>query len=205
MPKQPLSTHLRQYYEEKQPSPEKLTQLLAMTDMVKAHHVKEESEQETNRLSLSKSLNPFRVGLGFSLALASLLIFFFFLPRVNVIQGVSKEIALNHNKGLALEFLSENYDDLENQMSKLDFTLVHSKKIDTQNLQLLGARYCSIQGELAAQLRLQDKAGRIYTLYQSPVTDDLLKVKSGERVQDGLKLKLWQEAGLFFGLAGPLD
>jgi len=87
-------------------------------------------------------------------------------------------------------------------MSKLDFSLIHSKKSDIQNLQLLGARYCSIQGELAA---LEDKIGRTYTLYQSPVTDDLLGLKAGERVQDGLRLKLWREAGLFFGLVGPLD
>ncbi|VAX31436.1 hypothetical protein MNBD_NITROSPIRAE01-2284 [hydrothermal vent metagenome] len=202
MPKQSLNTHLHQYYEEKHASPKKLAQLVAMAEITPDKTYGEKNKPTNNTPIFWQYLRP---PLALGLVLAAIIALFFFQPRTDITQSVGKEIVLNHNKRLALEFPSQSYTLLENQMSKLDFTLVHSKKVDLQNFQLLGARYCSIQGELAAQLRLEDKAGRSYTLYQSPVTDDLLKIKSGVRVQDGLRLKLWQEAGLFFGLVGPLD
>ncbi len=202
MPKQPLNTHLRQYYEEKQASPQKLDQLVAMAEITPNTLGEAKQRPTNNAFVFWQYLRPSSV---LGLALAAMIALFFLQPQTDITQSVTKEIVLNHNKRLALEFPSQNYAHLENQMSKLDFTLVHSEKIELKNLQLLGARYCSIQGELAAQLRLQDARGRSYTLYQSPVTDDLLKLKAGERLQDGLRLKLWREADLFFGLVGPLD
>ncbi len=202
MPKQPLNTHLRQYYEAKHASPKKRAQLVAMAEISPRKAGEDTTRQTKNFPVFWRYLRP---PLTLGLALTAMIVLFFFQPRTDITQSVSKEIVLNHNKRLALEFPSQSYAHLENQMSKLDFSLIHSKKRDIQNLQLLGARYCSIQGELAAQFRLEDKTGRTYTLYQSPVTDDLLRLKAGERVQDGLKLKLWREADLFFGLVGPLD
>lgn len=203
MAKQRLSTHLRQYYGEKQPSPAKLAYLVAMADMASEEALKEGAVQ---RKPLRGDVLPvLRPALVLSLALAAIIAFFFLRPMRDVTQQVAKEIVLNHNKRLALEFLSETYVDLGDQMSKLDFSLVRSKKIDAQSFRVIGGRYCSIQGDLAAQIKLQDEAGRIYTLYQTALTEDLLKLEVGERQQDGLKVKLWREAGLLFGLAGPID
>lgn len=208
MPKQALNMHLRQFYEAQQASAQKQAQLLEMADMLNKLSTEETEEEAHHKKTHTRSDKTFRgprLKLGLSLALAVIFAVFFFLPSVDISQGVAKEIVLNHKKGLALEFPSENATDLGKQMPKLDFTLHHSKTIDTQGLRMIGGRYCSIQGEIAAQIRLQDKVGRIYTLYQTALTDELLTLKTGERQQDGLKLKLWREAGLFFGLVGPMD
>ena len=69
----------------------------------------------------------------------------------------------------------------------------------------MGARYCSIQGKLAAQLRLQDKASqKIYTLYQ--VSGNAYDLPSPHEVRtidlDGIRVKIWQEKGVWLALAG---
>ena len=205
MAKQHLSTHLRQYYEEKEPSVAKLAYLVAMADMASDLRPKNEDTQKNTVSASGDGDRRIWITLGLSFALAAMLALFFLQPMADVTQRVAKEIVLNHNKRLSVEFPSENYADLGELMSKLDFSLVRSKKIYAQDFRVLGGRYCSIQGDLAAQIRLQDEAGRIYTLYQAALTDDLLKLEVGDLQQDGLKLKLWREAGLFFGLVGPVD
>lgn len=207
MVKQALSTHLCQYYEEKDPTSEKLTQLLEMANMANSQSLREESpDQPASTPSGPKRRSRhFRLTLGLSVAFSVILAFFLLLPTANVTQGVSKEILLNHNKGLALDFLTEDYADLRKRMPKLDFSLVNSKEMMAQNFKMIGGRYCSIQGEIAAQIRLKDDAGQVFTLYQTVLTDDLLKLNVGEQEQEGLKLKLWREAGLLFALVGPID
>jgi len=203
MVKQDLSTHLRQYYEAQAPSAAKLAQLVELAKIADTK-AGQPGTAQTKHITGAPP-RDLRSTLVLVFALVAMIALFFFLPPRDVTQSVAKEIVLNHHKGLAVEFPSESYAELGLRMSKLDFSLVHSKKMDAQGLRVVGGRYCSIQGDLAAQIKLQDAAGRIYTLYQSALTDDLIKLKTGVRQQDGLKLLLWREAGLFFGLAGPMD
>ncbi|MDH5730751.1 MAG: hypothetical protein OEZ58_17320 [Gammaproteobacteria bacterium] len=123
----------------------------------------------------------------------------------NVDQRVAKEIALNHNKHLNVEFKTPHVTELNSVMHKLDFQLTTPSQNDVSRLQLVGARYCSIQGNLAAQLQLRNAKGEHYTLYQTPVVDDIQALRSQTWVVDGVEIRHWQEAGLFFGLAGPVN
>lgn len=146
---------------------------------------------------------------GFAIAASLLVLVFsvlqYTLPSridsVELSQLVSKEIALNHNKGLMPEFNSIDYAALASAMDKLDFSPVQPDEVDVSGLQLIGARYCSIHGQLAAQLKLKDSKGNLVTLYQTQLNPELNQLPQTSYQVNGVDVQQWQEAGLFFGLA----
>lgn len=119
----------------------------------------------------------------------------------NLTQLISQEIALNHNKQLKLDFEAKNYESLNQAMAKLDFTISKSQHANLAELEIVGARYCSIQGKIATQIRLKNKDGKYFTLYQTKLTELLKKNPAViQRIQQ-VEVHQWQEDGLFFGLA----
>ena len=83
-------------------------------------------------------------------------------------QLIGEEIAMNHNKQLAVEVPAATYDGLANNLDKLDFRPFEPLYVDTE-LQLLGARYCSIQGNIAAQIKLVESGhGVLRTCDRTP-------------------------------------
>lgn len=121
--------------------------------------------------------------------------------RHQLASAVAEEIAMNHNKGLALEFPTESFTELDRQMDKLDFTLVDPNPLKSQGYRLLGGRYCSIQGHLAAQLSMESPTGVPVTLYQTPLVDELTDLSATDLRARGLRIELWHEEGVFLGLA----
>lgn len=113
----------------------------------------------------------------------------------------AQEVALNHKKQLAAEFLGADYDSLRLQMGKLDFVLTAPARLRESRLRLVGARYCSIQGHLAAQIRLKDDQGHEYTLYQTHLPSPTVAFSASDYRVDGIRIQEWREAGLFFALA----
>ncbi len=122
----------------------------------------------------------------------------------NLTQLIAQEIALNHNKQLKLDFEAKDYESLNQVMAKLDFTISKSEYENLAGLEIVGARYCSIQGKIATQIRLKDKDGKYFTLYQTKLTDLLKKSPAAiQRIQQ-VEVRQWQEGDLFFGLAVSL-
>lgn len=117
--------------------------------------------------------------------------------------AVGREIARNHHKNLAVEFAVAGYAELGAQMDKLDFTLVEPAALQARGFRLLGGRYCSVQGHLAAQLKVADPHGQVHTLYEAREVETLAAVPEGEVAADGVRVRVWREAGLFMGLASP--
>jgi len=113
----------------------------------------------------------------------------------------AQEIALNHKKQLREEFVATDFATLRRQMSKLDFPLVEPASLSALGLRVVGARYCSIQGHLAAQIKLTDVQGRRYTLYQTHIAADMAADVEWRSRIDGIDIRQWREADLFFGLA----
>ncbi len=122
----------------------------------------------------------------------------------NLTQLISQEIVLNHNKQLKLDFEAKDYESLNQAMAKLDFTISKSQHETLAELEIVGARYCSIQGRIATQIRLKDKDGKYFTLYQTKLTELLEKSPAViQRIQQ-VEVHQWQEGDLFFGLAESL-
>jgi len=124
--------------------------------------------------------------------------------NLSLTERISQEIALNHRKQLALDFQGKDYDRLNTAMNKLDFKMKESHRAILSGLELVGARYCSIQGNIAAQLRLRDKDGKYFSLYQTKLTELLKNKPESFQRENQVDIKQWQENGLFYGLAANL-
>lgn len=185
-----LKQHAVEYYHTQTMNQHKLDQLLEL------------SESINSRSKLSRNKIPDWRSIAAVLVIASSITLGINQYQKNtLIKIVPQEIALNHSKQLSLEFYADNYASLDKMMNKLDFNLLASSNTSLAGLTILGARYCSIQGNLAAQIRLKDKKGTYYTLYQTPITSALKTEKTGTFLSGDIKITQWQENNLFFGLA----
>ena len=122
-------------------------------------------------------------------------------PAQDLTLAVTREVALNHRKALNLEFVTADYVNLNAAMNKLDFSLRVPDRLSDGRLRLQGARYCSIQGQIAAQLTFQDGDNKRYTLYQTTMSDTLQPLSSGERHLNDIMVERWREGTYFYALA----
>lgn len=129
-------------------------------------------------------------------------LYVFTLPKVDYI-GLSEEIAYNHNSQMQMEVFSESILDIQQYLNRLDFSLIDSMQLPSLSWQLVGGRYCSIDGKIAAQLKIKNKHDqKIYTFYQAKLPEDTVNsIEMKEVKVDGVKVKLWKENGLLMGLA----
>ena len=116
---------------------------------------------------------------------------------------ISKEIAYNHNSQMQMEVFSESIDDIQGHLNRLGFSLIESAFLDGKNWELVGGRYCSISGKIAAQLQIKNiDTAKIYTFYQAKLPDKFFNIIQDKEISvDGVKVKIWQENGLLMGLA----
>lgn len=148
-------------------------------------------------------------------AAAALVLSFLVFPGLRGLPGIEtgssealagrvlREIALNHSKNLAVEFAAIEYPRLREQMAELDFSLRAPRRDDVTGgeLRMLGGRYCSIQGRLAAQIKLEDEHGRVLTLYQTSLGEHFDGLPELQRELDGIQIRVWREDDLLFALA----
>ena len=129
--------------------------------------------------------------------------------QTSIGNKIAFEVSKNHLKLKPLEISTNQLSDLSNYFTLLDFKLVHTKILSDPNWELIGARYCSIQGNSAAQLRLKNKqTGIIETLYQAPYSENQFsKVPVLEYNQlplqeyaKGIGVNIWVEKGVLFAL-----
>lgn len=194
-----LDDRLKDFYQGQGLSPERLSRLCSMAE--------EYPSLDTQRQPpIQRSFR--RQRLAYALVAAAILLAVGILVQwlrpsssESLAQAVAGEIAMNHKKQLALEFQASDYGDLRRQMEKLDFPLTAPADPEAARLRLLGARYCSIQGRLAAQVRLRDDAGHIHTLYETEASQKLRAAVSSQLRADGIRVRTWTEKGVFYGLA----
>ena len=145
-------------------------------------------------------------------SVAALVLFSLILPDLwqagsegsDVLSGsILREVALNHRKNLAIEFSGIGYPRLREQMVDLDFSLRPPRRqFMLGELRMLGGRYCSIQGRMAAQIKLEDQYGRVLTLYQTSFGEHFEGLPELQRELDGIQIRVWREDDLLFALAG---
>lgn len=137
------------------------------------------------------------------------------LPRLDpvdkesMLQLIANEVVKNHLKLKPLEVHTNNIDGLRHYFTQLDFLLIESNQIRNFTDNLLGARYCSIQGITAAQLRLKNSTSHspdtLYqTEYRKAVFGTLPDITRGKKpliaYAKGIKVKVWVEKGLLFAM-----
>lgn len=115
---------------------------------------------------------------------------------------IAEEIALNHRKDLAVEFATPSFNHLGERMTKLDFPITRPTSTRAPG-QLIGARYCSIRGSIAAQVKLTDREGRIYTLYETRWIPAYRGVPNRAVDVGEVRVVFWRQGDVLFGLARP--
>jgi len=169
---------------------------------------------ETNALPGNKSHNKFSMfSYAAVLALCAVLVFFGLGEYKNqqTMYAIAQEVSQNHLKFKPLEVADKNLLKVVSYFDKLDFNPINSALVKGLNTQLLGGRYCSIQGNIAAQLRLQQNNGSMATLFETKYNDDdfmfLPDINKGaepvSQIVDGQTVTLWIEHGVVMALVSP--
>jgi len=138
------------------------------------------------------------------LFLGCLLTLFSLLDREPISKRIMSEIVYNHNQDMPIEIASSSLTDISEYLNKLSFSIVLPSALSEPNWQLLGGRYCSINGKLAAQLKVKNlKDNSISTFYQAAIDKNLNKSSKQSMTDtiDGVGVSIWQEQGLLLGLA----
>lgn len=112
---------------------------------------------------------------------------------------IAQEVAKNHEKLLRPEVITSKYEEVQGYLTRMDVSIKPGKEF-LQKFELIGGRYCSVQGELATQLKVRDlQSGRISSLY---VCSDR-KVQDVKPVTHQIKehdVEIWRETGRLFAL-----
>lgn len=131
------------------------------------------------------------------------------LNQQNMAMLIAEEVVSNHLKLKPLELKTNQLQDINQYFTMLDFVPIVSDRLPDLPNQLLGGRYCSLQGITAAQLRLRNaNNGEIQTLYETGYDRNVFKklpnLDNGEEpiilYAKGVKVDIWVEKGVLFAL-----
>ncbi len=194
--KQELKNTVKDYVESKQLSSEQLQDL---TKMLNTKHENKQRESLFNMRAIAAVL-VLSLALGIFWGVST-------INHADVSQLIAEEVSSNHLKMKPMEVSSTSLNEVRAYFGKLDFSLSSSQFVANNNLQLIGGRYCSIQGETAAQLRMQDEVtGNIHVVYQAPYNKDLFRelpnLQQGQKpvrhFVNGIGVDVWVEKGILF-------
>ena len=121
-----------------------------------------------------------------------------------LIQKISEEMTFNHLKSYEPEYFGEHISEVTANMSKLNFAAVWPEKLNPDLWSILGGRYCSVQGQVALQVKVKNRdTGEVSSLYQSALPKSL-KFKDQQKeavyLSGGYQVDLWREQGNLMGL-----
>ena len=184
-----LRKALREHYESKSLSPEARTRLVALARSETL------ASGRTRAGRAVRWLVPAAVAATIVIAIALIQGW----TRPSDAETLGEEIARNHARDLDPEFHTTSYEELARRMSRLDFEVRPAARLADRGCRLVGGRYCSLGGRIAAQLRVVDAGGQRLTLY---VVRAVHSIEDGRRRHDGVSVETWQEGDLIYGLAG---
>jgi hypothetical protein len=196
----PLDDHVREHYGRQHLSQTSLQSLKTLIRSGKAIPKREASERQWRNLSAAAALLIIltaAIWYGVRLKTTSL--------RPSEIAGViAQQAARGHNERQELEFRVTRCEQLRRQMKSLDFAPVEPEMMRKMNMRIVGARYTTIEGAMAAQIIYVDPKGVPCTLYEVRPTERLAPVTPNERDVDGVNVSMWREKGLLMVLARPI-
>jgi len=197
--KQPLKQQLKHHFKQIELSGQQLSDLQKMTTS---------KEEKSSKLSRYFGGNMAAVGI---FLVASIAIFMMSQFPTGVSKDmprlIAEEVVKNHLKLKPLEVKAKSISSIRGYFSKLEFMPVDSRMVAHEGMQLLGGRYCSLQGITAAQLRLK-QGDNLQTLYQTQYLPEIFghlpDIGKGEAplvvYAKGIKVKIWVEKGLLLAL-----
>lgn len=197
-----LEKGVKEYYQQHSLSPELLSKLAAAAE--DGTEALEKTAEQKRQNSKWQTKWHWAIAASFAAIFISVAQFAYFynVNEQDLILRVAQEVELNHNKQLSSDFISDNYNELAASMNKLDFKVKAPQSLLGNLYQLTGARYCSIQGQIAAQIQLVDQHNQRMTLYITKANEKLAALHNKDQQMNGLTIRNWQEGELFYSLAG---
>ncbi|MFD2178262.1 hypothetical protein [Veronia pacifica] len=159
-----------------------------------------EQIEELTSPRMEKSRYPM---LAYTFASVLLILCVFFFTTKNTLLSVTEEIAYNHKTNMQIEVASESLSEISLHLNRLDFSLINTTFFENDKWRLIGGRYCSIGGKIAAQLKVFNiTEQKTYTFYQAKIPSNLNIERERKTLHvDGVDVTLWRENGLLLGLA----
>ncbi len=117
---------------------------------------------------------------------------------------VAGEIAMRHNGNKNFEVQTASFEDAQEGLKELAFSvtpLVKQKLLSAY--EVIGARYCQLQGQQAAHLQVKNrKTGALCTLYIASLRGPLSSLKSLDREIDleANHVDIWEDSNRLFAL-----
>lgn len=198
---------LVEYYQNLSMSPEKMDQLRQVTKDAEA------KDERPNKVSLA--ISAFRnlvwpvkrwgswagAGLVCGLVLSQSIWMYSSVSQNERTEHTLREVTLNHTTRLEPEFRGGSLAMLDDSMHQLPFSLVLPKSIASK-YELIGSRYCSLSGVLAAHVKLHNKqSGKPMSLFVATNADELEEIRSQQTNLEGIEVQFWREGGLFYASA----
>jgi len=116
-------------------------------------------------------------------------------------DALAHEIASSHVMHLDVDIEAESFAEARQELEKLDFAAVRPDADVMPDFRLTGARYTRVGGEMGAQFHIEDAAGRPCSLFQVRDDEAFRNVRDATYEVDGVRVRLWREAGVLMGLA----
>ncbi len=196
-----LDGRLRELYAKQQPAAEFSETLLAVSDVVASEPPAPMVEKVFAHWRRSALIKFASAGVAL---VAVMLLSVGLHERGSLVERnkrVVQEIAMTHTTRLELEYHENDLDVLNEQMAQLSFPLSVPAGIE-QNHVLVGSRYCTLAGHLAAQLKFKDvESGEFVSVFVTQADEDLESMSGKSSSVAGLDVAFWEENGLFFAKA----
>jgi len=117
-------------------------------------------------------------------------------------RDLAEIAARDHNRRLDVEVTASDYGELQTRLANLGFNPVKPQKLAGMPMQMTGARYSTIDGSAAVQIKLVEPGGNICTLIQLRPGDGMKAINAPRQFMiDGLAVDVWTEKGLVMALA----
>jgi hypothetical protein len=94
-------------------------------------------------------------------------------------KPLAREVWKNHSKNLAPEIWSSSMEEIDRRLDRLDLPGSVDQFPGLAGLRIKGGRYCTLNGELAAQIDLESGDGQRRSLYIAPLSGELSKIQPG--------------------------
>lgn len=113
-----------------------------------------------------------------------------------------REAALNHLNKLQLDAEASSIVALQNGLAELHFEMVLPAGKLYDELALMGGRYCTLGGNLAAHLKFSHpQSGEQFSLFMTPTAEGTGPLVSDAEHVEGVEVKLWQENKVVYAMA----
>jgi hypothetical protein len=111
---------------------------------------------------------------------------------------IASSVALYHLHRKPNEVVAARIEDVAQGLPRLDFALRLPARDGLPDWRLEGGRYCSLGGNIAAQLALSDVHGGRHTVYVARSAGAVAEIASFNTAVDGVAVRIWREDGLAF-------